>query len=156
MTEAILTIAVVIAASTAAAIFLQNSYQLNTSQLSAAQTAKDVMDTQLKIIFATNSSGNQVTFWVKNIGQSYIATGDIKNFNVFFGPTGSAMLVLFNGTSLPSWNFTLVNAVSSQTPFNPGYTLEIRIFLPYTLTSGDYYLRVVSNNGASADYYFSM
>jgi archaellum component FlaG (FlaF/FlaG flagellin family) len=156
MTEAILTIAVVIAASTAAAIFLQNSYQLNNSQLSAAQTAKDAMATQLKIIFATNSSHDEVTLWVKNIGTSYIQLAEINDFNVFFGPVGSTMLVPYNATTLPRWNFTLINVAGAPTAFYPSATVVIQIYLPNNLTGGDYYVRVVSDIGASTDYYFSI
>jgi len=156
MTEAILTVAVVIAASTVAAIFLQNTSFLNNAQISASQNAKDAMDTQFKIEFATNSSYNQATIWIKNTGTTALGLSEIKSFDVFFGPSGSEDMVTYNANTLPSWNFTILSGTNSQSTWTPAGTVEITINLPYTLTSGDYHVIVTSYNGVSADYYFSL
>ncbi|MDD1776210.1 MAG: hypothetical protein LUP94_02525 [Candidatus Methanomethylicus sp.] len=156
ITEAIITIAVVVVASTAAFIFMQGSLRLNGAQLSAINDATETVSTSIKVIFATNSSQNIMKAWVKNTGQSQISPNALSDFNVFFGPRGNFSLMIFNQTLSPTWNYSLVNNGDSDLRFDPGETIEITLLLPYSISPGDYYLKIITSNGVNAEFYFAV
>lgn len=155
LSESILTIAVVFASVTAAAVFMQNVTQFNSVQLSTAESAKKGIMTSIKVTFASNSS-DIVRVWVKNVGQSSIMSGELARFDLFFGPVGNFSRIPYGVPGVPSWNYTIAVDSDGDTRFDPGETIEINISLPYELSSGDYYLRIITHNGISDDYYFTV
>ena len=100
ITEAILTIASIIAVTVVAVAFMQNMTSLSAAQTAVASTSKDSILTSIKVVFATNYSSNVVKAWVKNIGVSSISPGYISSFNVFFGPKGKFDLIPYNREKL--------------------------------------------------------
>jgi archaellum component FlaG (FlaF/FlaG flagellin family) len=154
MTEMIYTVALIIAAATIANTYFQNTTQLNNILNVASQNAKDASMTSLKTVFATKVSDNVIEVWVKNIGIGAIDYRLISKFDVFFGPKGSYEYIPYNKTSTPKWNFTILN--DSKNLLRSGDTLDIMIYLDYSLTSGDYYFKIVAHNGVSSDYLFSL
>lgn len=155
LTEGILTIAVVIAASTVAAVFVQSSYQLNQAQNSYFAMASESASTALKVVFATNSSENGITVWLKNTGRTYFSEGQIRQFDVFAGPAGAPEYIPYNGT-LSGWSFSIARDYDSDGNLDPGETLQLQIWLHYDLSAGDYVIRVVTYNGVSDTYTFSL
>jgi flagellar protein FlaG len=154
MTEMIYTVALIIAAATVANTYFQNTTQLNNILNVASQNAKDAAMTSLKTIFAAKISDDTIEVWVKNIGTGSIDSYTIPQFDVFFGPKGGYEYIPYNKTSTPKWIFTILT--DDRKILKPGDTLEIKIYLDYSLTSGDYYFKIVSNNGVSSDYSFSL
>jgi hypothetical protein len=155
ISEAILTIAVVVASITAAVAFMETNSQFTMSQTANAEIERQTAMTAIKTVFAANDSSNEMNVWVKNVGQSTFASGDIERFNIFFGPTGNFSMIPFNATTAPSWTYVLVPAPYSSN-FGPGSTIEITIQLGYQLTGGDYYFRVVTQNGVVDEYNFAL
>ncbi|MBO3802987.1 MAG: hypothetical protein JTT11_03805 [Candidatus Brockarchaeota archaeon] len=153
MTEMIYTVALIIAAATVANTYFQNTAQLNNVLNAASQNARDSAMTSLKTVFAAKIADDVVEVWVKNVGTSSIYSGYIPRFDVFFGPKGSYEYIPYNKTSTPNWVFSIPSGGAN---LNPGETLEITIYLDYDLESGDYYFKVVSHNGVSSDYSFSL
>lgn len=156
ITEAILTIASIIAVTVVAVAFMQNMASLSAAQTAVASASESSILTSIKIIFATNCSSNVVKAWVKNVGASSIPPGYISSFNVFFGPKGKFDLIPYNRHTPPYWNYTIVTEIDNDGDLDPGETLEITIVIPYTLSEGDYFLRVVTHNGISYNYFFSI
>ena len=156
ISEAILAIASIIAVTAVAVGFMQNMVHLSTAQASIISASQSSMLTSIKIVFATNCSSNVVKAWVKNVGMNSIASGYIPSFNVFFGSKESLSFIPYNNGKPPSWNYTLVTKIDDDENFDPGETLEITIVLPYNLTEGDYFLKIVTHNGISSNYFFSI
>ena len=155
ITEAIYTIAIVIAAATVAGTYIQNTAQLNGALDVASQNARDTAMTSLKTVFAAQASDDVIDVWVKNIGTGSIDSNLIPQFDVFFGPKGNYAYIPYDKTSLPKWTYTIAgNGGSSD--LRPGDTLDIKIYLDHSLSVGDYYFRVVTYNGVSSDYSFSL
>lgn len=155
LTEGILTIAVVIAASTVAAVFVQSSYQLNQAQSSYFAMASDSASTAVRVVFAINSSERGITAWVKNTGRSYFSEGQIRQFDVFAGPAGAPKYIPYNGT-FSGWSFSIASDYDSDGNLDPGETLQISIWLDYSLSAGDYVVKVVTHNGISDTYQLSL
>lgn len=155
MTEGILTIAVVIAATAAAGMFIQSNLVLTSSQAYAFQDTRDAISTSIRIVFATNSSEDEFKIWVKNVGRNEIYPGSIQRFDLFFGRKGAATYIPFNGTAT-GWAFLMVNDVDLDGNLDPGETLEITISVPYAISAGDYQVKVSTHNGVADTFYFSV
>ncbi len=155
LSESILTIAVVFASVTAAAVFMQNTAQFNSIQLSTAESARESIMTALRVTFASNSSST-AKVWVKNVGQSSILSGDVAHFDLYFGPVGNFSRIPYNQISTPTWNYTMAMDSDGDIRFDPGETIEITIYHSYVLPAGDYYLRITTHNGISYDHYFTV
>ena len=156
ISEAILTIAVVVAAITAAVTFMETNSQFTTTQAANAQIERQTAITSIKTVFATNDSSSEMKVWIKNVGQSTLTYGDLGRFNMFFGPAGNFSLIPYNSTSVPGWNYTLISSDGNTLKFDPGSTVEVTIRIGYQLTAGDYYFRVVTNNGVIDEYNFAL
>lgn len=155
LTEGILTIAVVIAASTVAAVFVQSSYQLNQAQSSYFAMASDSASTAVKVVFAMNSSERQIAAWVKNTGRSHFSEAQIRQFDVFAGPVGTPQYVTYNGT-ISGWSFSIARDYDGDGNLDPGETLQMSIWFNYGISAGDYVVKVVTHNGVSDTYKFSV
>lgn len=155
ITEMIYTIAIVVAAATVAGTYIQNTTQLNGALNVASQNAREAAMTSIKTIFATELSSDVAEVWVKNVGTQSIDPLLIAQFDVFFGPKGHFEYIPHDGTNLPKWNFTIASD-NGNSVFDPGETLDIKIYLDYSLSAGDYYFRVVTYNGVGSDYSFSL
>jgi len=146
ITEMIYTIAIVIAAATVAGTYIQNTAQLNGALNIASQNARETAMMSVKTVFATELSSDVAEVWVKNVGTQSIDPLLIAQFDVFFGPKGNFEYVPYDKTSLPKWTFTIVSD-NGNSDFDPGETLEIKIYLDYSLSAGDYFFRIVTYNG---------
>ncbi|MDI9644786.1 MAG: hypothetical protein QFX35_06170 [Candidatus Verstraetearchaeota archaeon] len=155
LTEGILTIAVVIAASAVVAVFVQGSNQLNMVQSMVLQDAKETASTSITIVFAAQSSEREVKVWVKNTGRAQIDAAQIQRFDIFFGKVPSPALILYNGT-YDRWDFEIVNDLDRDGRLDQGETLEITVAVSWSIGTGDYVVRVNTHNGVGDTYYFSL
>lgn len=107
----------------------------------------DRIKTQIEIVHATRS-GEQVQVWAKNIGSLPIRPAESSD--LFFGPEGNFMRIPY-GAGSPHWEYTVEN----DTAWNPTATLHISIIDFAPLDAGRYFVKLITPNGVSTDYFFS-
>ena len=159
LSEALLTVAVVVAASIFSVVFVSNLQLLLNSQQEKMLKLAENMEIKVEIIFADALQSNDtVKVWVKNIGQKPIPRQLIGlDSGLFLKKRGGEVWrIPYNADVKPSWNFTLLNSVDEE--WDPEETLEVTISLPDgTLDVGDWIVRFVAPiNGAYDDYVFSL
>jgi flagellar protein FlaG len=106
---------------------------------------------QIEIIHVTGDGtySDVALAWVKNIGSSRIAA--VENCDVFFGPEGNFARIPF-GTGDPGWTYVVEN----DDEWNSTATVKLTINVDYNLVSGEvYFIKVVTPNGISDEYFFS-
>jgi len=98
----------------------------------------------------TNADGDfDVFVWVKNVGSLRVSA--LERCDVFFGEEGNFSRIAY-GQGNPHWELQLEN----DTDWNPTATLKITIHYSSALSSGRYFFKMVTPNGVSDEYYFSM
>jgi archaellum component FlaF (FlaF/FlaG flagellin family) len=156
--KAIIT-ALLIIAGIVCMIFVFNSVypMINRSSQAMDSMAEQVderMNTRMTIICAANSADRtSVYIWIKNVGTQGIM--DIEHSDLFFGQENDFISIPYvddaNG-SYPQWTYTLENDTEWQT----SDTLLITITYESDPGSGTYYIKFITPNGISDEYYFSM
>jgi archaellum component FlaG (FlaF/FlaG flagellin family) len=124
------------------------------------------MRTQMQIIHATseldadgvwqdaNSNGVfEVTFWVKNVGETRITA--LETLDIFFGKEGNFERIphqsIVSGT-YPRWNET----IETDTEWVPTGTLRITIQYSAALAEGRYYFKLSLPNGVTDEYFLGI
>jgi flagellar protein FlaG len=149
MSEAILLIASITLASLLSVLVI-SKYGLFESTLGTmVSNERNIILSKIKIFYA-NFNGSSVVVWFKNVGSVPIIY--ISKMDVYFGPYGSATYIPYNNTSLPSWTYKIYNGNT----WSPGSTILITINLSSALGSGVYYVKLMTYEGASDDYIFSV
>jgi hypothetical protein len=127
----------------------------NGSMVMTSDAISDRMSSQVEIIHATGIvSATQADAWVKNVGASRI--GPLDHADVFFGPEDGFDRIPYGGPSCtaPCWDYQLEGGA---TEWGPTVTLQIIIYLDYSLTTGTtYFVKVVAPNGISDAKFFSV
>jgi hypothetical protein len=102
----------------------------------------------------SNSNGLFEVFgWVKNIGLARITTTDF--IDVFFGREGNFTRIpneAAAGGVRPYWTAS----IEGGGEWVPATTLSIAVHYSDPLTNGQYYLKIVLQDGTSSDYYLGM
>jgi archaellum component FlaF (FlaF/FlaG flagellin family) len=106
---------------------------------------------QIEIIHATGNSSSNAFVWVKNVGSSSIA--GIERCDVFFGPEGNFSRVPHKDEA--EGGLYWEGEIENDTEWNPTATLRITVVTGGPVLSGRYFVKVVTPNGLSDDYYFS-
>lgn len=130
-----------------------------------ASKLDDRIESQIKIVYATAELDENgvwqdggtigdfdVDFWIKNVGVSRLI--GIDQSDVFFGVTGDferVPHVTDAGGAYPRWSYTLVNG----TDWTNSVTANFTILYDSSITSDEYFLKVIAPNGAYDDHYFS-
>jgi len=148
--EAIITIASVVAVTVLASTVLSNFARLQANYISTINTGNEIMCTRIKIVYATNVTDKKVKVWVKNIGDTRIKEDLLDRTDIFFGKIGN-----FTRLNHSQCIFTILNG-DSDPYWEKGETIEITINLNNSLTSGDYYIRIILYNGVKDEFYFSI
>ena len=132
---------------------------------SMADRENDRLRSQISVIHAAaewsngaslDTNGNGVieaVVWVKNIGDTRIPSAGIQRLDVFFGPQGNFQRIPHASESTSSiyWDATIVNA----TDWEPSSTLMITIHHA-SLQAGQQFLKVITPNGVSSEYFWSL
>lgn len=95
----------------------------------------------------------EVFVWVKNIGTARITA--IEQFDVFFGAEGNYTRIPHQSTaggSYPYWSAQ----VESGTNWSPTATLRITFHYNTALAQGRYYMKVVTPNGVTDEYFVGL
>ena len=125
----------------------------------------DRIESQIKTIYATaeldenkvwQDSGTigkfDVDFWVKNIGSSRII--GIDQTDIFFGVNGDFARIPYTidaGGTYPQWSYILENG----TDWTNSVTVKFTILYSSSLSSDEYFVKIISPNGAYDNHYFS-
>ena len=153
LSEAIVMIAVILAASTVTQAFLLSMSRMEYSSIITAKDLAERIRTSVKIIHATNSSQTQVKFWVKNVGSSSFSPQEISMSDVFFGRVGNFQRYEYSNSGV-GWNYTILS--DDDEYWESGETMEVTIHLSQTLTAGDYYASFITHNGIKSEKFFSI
>ncbi|MDH5807081.1 MAG: hypothetical protein QXW62_00685 [Candidatus Methanomethylicaceae archaeon] len=152
ITESIMTIAIIIAASMVATTMIQSLYDMEIGNKVLLNNIKESILTKLKIIFVTNISSNELRIWIKNIGKKEIDYKFIEKFSIFLGKRGDIKYIPFGDSSKPFWNYSLIN----NSILNPYETMEITVFLDSYIEPGDWYVRIITPLSEILEYEFSI
>jgi archaellum component FlaG (FlaF/FlaG flagellin family) len=102
----------------------------------------------------TNGNGQfDVFVWVKNVGDSRITALD--RADVFFGPEGNFAripYVDYAGGNMPYWSWSVEN----DAEWTPTATGRITIHYTLPLTSGRYFVKMITSGGVEDDYILGM
>ena len=101
-----------------------------------------------------NGDGHFSTFiWVKNVGDLRIS--GIESCDIFFGPEGNFVRIPCEEKAegaYPYWSWEIENG----TDWDPTRTLKITLHYDSTLSSGRYFVKVITPRGVDDEMYFSM
>lgn len=169
MDKAIMTTFLIIMSMVMGVLLFNAAYpaivESNDAMSSMTSRANDRLRSQIAIIHATgeldgsgwwqdiNGDGDFDIFaWVKNIGSTRITAVD--QTDVFFGPEGNFARIPHQSvaTGYPYWSWQLEN--SSQ--WTPTATLKITVHYGVPLATDRYYFKVITPNGVSDEYLFSL
>ena len=150
--EAILIIASVIVAGSIAGVVLSQIGVFESSITQTSESQKDKLLTKIKIVFATNSSDNDVNIYVKNIGKQPIVS--LANMDVYFGPLNSADRFSYNEQTWQdnTWEF---NTTSTPTTWQSMETQQIDLNESDLAPGTTYEIQVTTPHGISDEYIFS-
>lgn len=161
MSEHVISVALLTVASIVAiGVLLHSVYPSIVDMSSSASSSMNVLEnrleTKIKIVNTVNQS-NDVYIWVKNIGTKRIALSQILWTDVFFGPENNFERIPYDSTRSisPSWNYTLEND-GGNGHWDLHETNKITVRWDQSITTGDYYINVITYNGISDHEYISL
>jgi archaeal flagellar protein FlaG len=150
--EAIILIAVVVAAVALSVNFLSAMSMIEEKTTITSNAMGDKISTSVKIIYASGVNSTLAKIWIKNIGTSTIYDPYIQDSDLFFGPQGNFEWYKCT-TSETGWTYQILGEGNG---WRPGQTLEITIKTSTTISPSEYYVKFVTYNGISSDLYFTI
>lgn len=149
--EAILIIASVIVAGSVAGIVMSKVGVFESTVTSTSNAQKDKMLTKVSIVYASNSTDDIANIYVKNVGKTPIVS--LNRTDVYFGPVGSTIRYGYStGGADDTWQFS----PSLQSTWQEMETLQINLTENSLAKGTTYSIRIVTPNGVSDDYVFSI
>ena len=150
--EAILIIASVIVAGSIAGVVLSQIGVFESSITETSSAQKDKLLTKIKIVFATNSSDNDVNIYVKNIGKQPIVSND--KVDVYFGPLNGAERFAYLEQTWQdnTWEF---NTTSTPSIWQSMDTVQIDLNDNDLAKATTYEIQITTPQGISDEYIFS-
>ncbi|WP_067956895.1 hypothetical protein [Nitrosopumilus sp. Nsub] len=147
--ETILIIASVVIASSLAGVMLTKTNTFQSAFIASSDKQKEIILTDIAIVYASNPTSNQIDIWVKNIGIQPVTSPD--SIDVYFGKMGSMQKIPYDDNSAPKWVF-----YSTTSVWNVDDTIQLTLSSDYSLSSDTIYnIRIVTPNGVSSDYIFT-
>ncbi len=153
VSEAIILIAVVVAASFLSASFMSGVVDIQRSTLSSTADIGDAIKTSVKIIHVVKTGNKEAKLWIKNVGSTTIYDNEIELADLYFGEAGSFVYMAYVPSGV-GWNYTLLGDTSDK--WNPQDTMEITVTTSGVLGTGDYFVSFSTHNGIKDDEYFSI
>lgn len=153
VSEGIILVAVVVAASLLSATFMTGIDDIQSSTVTTTKAIGDTIRTAVKVIHAVNSSETVVKIWIKNVGSMPIHTAQIEVSDLYFGEAGNFSHHDYASTGV-GWDYTILDPTSNK--WSPQDTLEITLTLESALSTGDYYVSFSTHNGVKDDDFFSI
>ena len=93
MSEGILIIASVVIATSIAGVVMSQVGVFESTFTATSESQKDIMLTKVKIVYATNTTDNNVSIWVKNIGINPIT--DVNKLDVYYGEIDQVLNMVY-------------------------------------------------------------
>src|SRR3990167_176127 len=111
MSEAILIIASVVIATSVAGVVMSQVGVFESTFTATTEGQKDTLLTNFKIVMATNTTDDNVSIWVKNIGQNPISSVD--KVDVYFGEIDQVQNIPYDQSCAPpcpddTWKYDTV------------------------------------------------
>lgn len=155
ISNVLLTIGAIIAVSILIAAVYPSVQRMGDTSSAMTKSMSEKMATKINIIHESKVNTTTVDIWLKNIGKQTVGSDALESSDLFFGPKGNFTRATYNGASTPSWTYTLEND-SGEGNWDPQETLKVRLVYTETLTSQNYYVKMVLFNGVFAEDYFSV
>lgn len=158
ISEAYLTIAVVIAASVLSSAFTVGLTRVQDLQREQLNSYQEKIEVQVKIIYVhAKQNNNTIIVWIKNVGTKTLPMSLVTDgSDVYFGNSTDYRRVTYNGGSNPKWTVTLENDIDGDGRWDPKETIKVVITWATTLSTGDYMVKMVTYLGTKDDYTFSV
>lgn len=153
VSEGIILVAVVMAASLLSATFMSGISDIQSSTVTSTKDIGEAIKTHIKIIHAVNSSQTQVIIWIKNVGSTSIHPNQIEVSDLYFGEVGNFAHYDYESSGV-GWNYSILDSATGK--WSPQDTLEITVTLESALSNGDYFVSFSTHNGVKDDDYFSI
>jgi archaellum component FlaG (FlaF/FlaG flagellin family) len=151
MSEGIMLIASITVAAGISVVVLNQMGVLQSSIVQTSSREKEVTLTKIKTLYVANTSSTTFSVWAKNVGSADI--NSLDRMDLYFGKVGSARQISHNSGSAPSWTLN----DSSIKSWRIMDTLQINVTTDTPLESNTtYFVRIVTPNGISDDYVFSV
>jgi len=158
ISEAIVTIAVIIAASIFASAILTEFQSLSESEKASLAKLEENIEVKLQTLFADSPGEAKIKVWIKNVGWRAVAKPLIGQASDLFLQRrgGTVLRIPYNSPSPPTWNYLILND-DGNGDWDPGETIEITIELPQgVLGSGDWLIRFAAYTGGYTQYVLSL
>ena len=152
--EGVMIIASVIVAGALAGVILNQVGVFESTTIEATGAQQDKILTKIKVVYASNSTDNEVSVWVKNVGKNPIVAND--NIDVFFGEIGQVKGYSYDsaaGFVDDTWDF---DSGTAPTVWQVMNTTQIEIDESSLQEDTTYVVRVTTPNGIFDEYIFSL
>lgn len=153
LTEGILIVASIIAATVMTGIVLSQVGSFESTFTSTSENQKNEMLTKIKVIHAMyNSTASPETLevWVKNVGIDPITAP--TSMDIYYGEVGSSQRITYSASGgQDTWRFH----PTAPTLIQKMDTVQIKITDSDLTTGKTYEIRVTAPNGVYADYILS-
>jgi len=154
MSEAILIIASVVIATSVAGVVMSQVGVFESTFTATTEGQKDTLLTNFKIVMATNTTDDNVSIWVKNIGQNPISSVD--KVDVYFGEIDQVQNIPYDQSCAPpcpddTWKYDTV-----PNPWQIMDTFSLNITDNDLLRDVTYQVTVITPNGVSDEHIFSL
>jgi len=154
MSEAILIIASVVIATSVAGVVMSQVGVFESTFTATTEGQKDTLLTNFKIVMATNTTDDNVSIWIKNVGQNPISSVD--KVDVYFGEIDQVQNIPYDPVCAPcpddTWKYDTI----------PSPVWQIMDTVSLNITDNDlqkgvtYQVTVITPNGVSDEQIFSL
>jgi len=155
MSEGILIIASVVIATSIAGVVMSQVGVFESTFTATSENQKDIMLTKVKIVYATNTTDNNISIWVKNIGINPITA--VNKLDVYYGEIDQVINIPYEEGCLPTclddrWDYD-----NKPDPF-----WQIMDTFSLNITDDDlqknvtYVVTVTTPNGVTDEHIFSL
>jgi archaellum component FlaF (FlaF/FlaG flagellin family) len=153
ISEGIILIAVIIAASTISITFFNSINQVDDISREQFSNIENKIGTSLRVIHVQKTGNNTIDFWVKNIGEYTFSENELEKFDILFGKSNDSISIY----SLQNPSQTTYSFENNRTKYwLSGDTLKISVNSASELLRGDYYFSFNSPFGTNHRYSFSL
>ena len=151
--EAIILIAVVVAAVALSQSFLSAVSMIQEKAGASSRAIGDKISTSVKVIYAAGVNNTDACIWVKNIGTSIIHDPNIIDSDIFFGTQRNFEWYRYSQTGV-GWRYKLLGDITEG--WRPGETIEIDITSTQLIISGEYHISYITYNGIKSELFFNI
>jgi len=142
MSEGILIIASVVIATSIAGVVMSQVGVFESTFTATTENQKDIMLTNVKIVYATNTTADHVSVWIKNIGINPVL--DANKTDVYYGEINQVQKITHNSKKQnddtwmwnaplpqPSWQISDTHSINiTDVDLTDGVTYQVTVITP--------------------------